>query len=154
MRIYTDVVLGIEPWTGFVLISNRVLIGCPTDIFRFGMALYDISQDEFFDLSILDDYNKYNGLADAIDNFGKGRLLGDMDIDDQITIFDVTIIQRCLTGIREFSNDNLIAPDENIDSSFHPLKYYSDFNCNGERDIMDVTCIQRYLVGLSYPRSK
>lgn len=147
VMIYTDVAFGEEPWTGFALIGKRVFVGGPTDIFRFGMALYDAYQNEFVDLSAVDDYSKYEGLSYAIDVYGKGRLLGDMDSDNIITILDATIIQRCLAEIEEFPDDDIIAPDEMIDSSFHPLQYYSDFNLDGDRTILDATAIQRTLAG-------
>ena len=47
---------------------------------------------------------------------------------------------------------NIADVGEYIDNSFHPLTYYSDFNRDGERDITDATCIQRYLAGLPYPK--
>lgn len=141
-----------ELWMGFDIIGNRVLTMGPLEVFRFGMAVYDAQEHTFHDLSKMDDYSAYDGLEAAINTYGKGRLLGDLDQDNDISIVDVTMIQRCEAKITDYPDSDLIMTDETIDSSFDPLTYYSDFNRDGERDIMDATCIQRYLVGLSYPK--
>ncbi|MBQ3264561.1 MAG: hypothetical protein IJH07_02165 [Ruminococcus sp.] len=140
-----------ELWLGFGIIGNRVRVMGPLDVFTYGMGVYDAQEHTFYDLSKMSDYSAYEGLREAIDTYGKGRLLGDLDLDDAVTIVDVTLLQRCEAHITEYPDSDLISPDEPIDSSFEPLTYYSDFNRDGERDITDATCIQRYLVGLSYP---
>ena len=141
-----------EPWMGFDIIGNRVRTMGPCEVFSFGMALYDAREHTFCDLSTTDDYSAYPGLDKAIDTYGKGRLLGDLDLDDEITVLDATLLMRCGVQIAEYPDTDLIMTEEYIDSSFKPLTYYSDFNRDGERDITDATCIQRYLVGASYPK--
>lgn len=135
------------PWCGMGFAGNRVLISGTYDIFEFGMGLYDAQEDTFYDLTKMTDYSKYDGLAKAIDTYGKGALLGDLDGDDALTIIDVTILQRCIAHMSEYPETDTITSSTPIDSSFHPLTYYSDFNRDGERDILDATAIQRYLVG-------
>ena len=65
---------------------------------------------------------------------------------------DVTIIQRCDAEISEYPATDLIDPYNNINPYFDKTKltYYSDFNRDKERDILDATCIQRYLSDLPY----
>ncbi len=140
-------------WMGLGIIGNRVREMGPLEVFRYGMAVFDVQAKTFCDLSKMTDYSLYDGLAEAIDRCGKGRLLGDLDLDDEITAVDVTILQRCEAGLRDYPQSDLIDPDQEIDSFFKPLTYYSDFNRDGERDIVDATCIQRYLAGLPYPHT-
>lgn len=141
-----------DPWMGFDIIGNRVRTMGPCEVFEFGMAVYDAQEHTFCDLSKTDDYSAYPGLDKAIDTFGKGRLLGDIDQDDEITVLDATILMRCAAQITDYPDTDLIMPEGYIDSSFKPLTYYSDFNRDGKRNITDATCIQRYLVGASYPK--
>ncbi len=141
-----------EPWMGFGLIGNRVRLMGPLEVFAFGMALYDAREHTFYDLSKMDDYRLYDGLAEAIDACGKGRLLGDLDQDDVISVIDVTIIQRCEASLMTYPDSDRISEYEYIDSTFRPLAYYADFNRDGSRDILDATCIQRYLTGADYKK--
>lgn len=140
------------PWMGFGIVGNRVIMNGPLEIFEFGMGLYDVKNDSFLDLTDMTDLSAYSGLEEAIDLYGRGRLLGDLDGDDTITVIDATIIQRCEVKTSEYPESDVISTEEYIDSSFRPLTYYSDFNRDGERDVTDATCIQRYLVGASYPK--
>ena len=143
---------GAEPWMGFGIIGNRVMLMGPLTVFTFGMAVYDAKEHTFYDLAKMDDYSAYDGLAEAIDTCGKGRLLGDLDLDDVISVIDATIMQRCEARIMEYPESDSVDAYEYIDSIFHPLQYYSDFNRDGSRDITDATCIQRYLVNAPYPK--
>ena len=137
------------PWNAFAIIGNRVQVVSSTfDPFEFGMGLYDVAENEYHSLSQMTDYSKYPELVEAIDIYGKGRLLGDLDRDDEITVFDVTRIQRCEAEINDYPASDLIDPAQEIDPYFKPLTYYSDFNRDGNRDIFDATAIQRYLVNI------
>ena len=75
-------------------------------------------------------------------------LIGDLDRDDEISIIDVTLIQRCEVKIREYPEDDSFYVTDDFGKK---ERYYSDFNRDYERDVLDATCIQRYLVGLPYP---
>lgn len=141
-----------DPWYGMGIIGNRVIVSGTFPVFTFGMGLYDVKKDTFYDLYNMKDYDQFEGLAEAIDGYGKGKLLGDLDGDDEISIIDVTILQRCEAKIREYPESDWIVASDQVDDVFKPIHYYSDFNRDGERDILDATCIQRYLVGLTYPR--
>ena len=138
-----------DPWYGMGIISNRVIVSGTFPLFTFGMALYDTQKKAFYDLYKMWDYVEYDGLAKAIDKYGKGKLLGDIDCDDSISIIDATIIQRCLAGLCDYPESDWIKESDVVNDFFKPIHYYSDFNRNGERDILDATAIQRHLAGLS-----
>lgn len=141
-----------ELWMGFGIVGNRVIMQGPSEIFEFGMGLYDVKNDTFIDLTDMTDLSAYHGLEEAIDRYGRGTLLGDIDGDDEITVVDATMIQRCEARIADYPESDLITCEEYIDENFRPLTYYTDFNRDGGRDVTDATCIQRYLVGASYPK--
>lgn len=138
------------PWYGMGIIGNRVIVSGTYPVFTFGMALYDVKEDAFYDLYTMTDYDRYEGLAEALDRYGKGKLLGDIDGDDEISIIDVTILQRCEAKIREYPESDWIVESDVVNDVFKPIHYYSDFNRDGERNILDATYVQRYLVGLFY----
>ena len=139
---------GEEPWTACKIFNHRVYWKDTTySLFEFGMGLYDVKEDTFKDISRMTDYNAYDGLAEAIDQYGKGVLLGDIDRDDEISVLDVTILQRCIAKIMKYPENDTI---EAYSSSYTDIRYYSDFNRDGERDLLDATCIQRYLAGLPF----
>lgn len=140
-----------DPWYGMGIIGNRVIVSGTYPVFTFGMGLYDVKKDAFYDLYALKAYDHYDGLAEAIDRYGKGKLLGDLDGDDSITILDATMIQRCEINAADYPESDWINESELVDDVFKPIHYYSDFNRDGERNILDATCIQRYLIGAPYP---
>lgn len=73
--------------------------------------------------------------ANNNDNQEDKKLLGDADGDGDITIMDVTTIQRYLAGVSVPSFDRDAA----------------DANGSGDIEITDGTLIQRHLVGISVP---
>lgn len=109
-----------------------------------GWGIYDVVNDCFIPVSgaMTDDYD---GLARVFDAVGTGRLLGDLDGDDSLTVVDTTILQRCEAKIDNYPAGDALA--EPIGS----IRYFSDFNRDGERNVLDATCIQRYLAGMTYP---
>ena len=122
------------------IIGNRVVtrpsVGAPFDS---GYGVYDVKQDRFIPLDG-NTVEEYNGLKKTFDERGEGKLLGDIDGDDSITVIDATMMQRCAAKIADYPEaDEMGAPIGNI-------RCYSDFNRDGERDILDATAIQRYLV--------
>lgn len=135
--------------------GHRVVLVCPyisgTEQIPFvnGYAVYDVKQDEFIDITN-PNVSAYDGFGDAYDQYGIGRFIGDVDGDYEISVTDATIIQRCDAVLCDYPED------DEIESHLHSpyiieQKYYSDFNRDGERNILDATCIQRYLIGMSYP---
>ena len=152
------------------VVGNRVLHpGTAYYPFETTYGIYDVKNDKFIDPSWSGkDYlggkeaYKYDGFVRAFDEIvgsgmgesiadvdyrGKGRPLGDIDNDLDLSIVDVTMIQRCEAMIAEYP-----ATDELwLTYDYNGEHYYSDFNLDGSRDIVDATCIQRYLVGMDYP---
>ncbi len=61
------------------------------------------------------------------------RILGDADLDRDITMNDVTLIQRAIVDMVTLNDTQ---------------KFCADVNENSESDIMDVTFIQRYLADM------
>lgn len=74
-------------------------------------------------------------------------VLGDADLDGELTIIDVTHIQRCLANMEELDDEWMF---EHTSVEFGPqMTCLSDFDCDGQRTILDATLIQRQLVGIS-----
>lgn len=112
--------------------------------FSSGYCVYDVKADEFIDVSYgAATYLDFTHIFD--ETVTEGRLLGDLDRDNAITVFDVTIIQRCEAEMRDYPEDDYYSLYGYEDA---PKKYYSDFNRDGNRDIFDATAIQRYLVNI------
>lgn len=145
--------VGEEPWYVCGVFNHRVILASEKwELFSLGMGLYDAKADTFYDLTKINDYSKYDGLSEAIDIYGKGKLLGDIDNDNEVSILDCTELQRCEVGLSEYpASDSVMFYYEKYENIDTPLNYYSDFNRDGERNILDVTCIQRYLAGMTYP---
>ena len=107
-------------------------------------GIYDFKKGTFVPLNS-DVTDRYDGLARVFDEYGTGRLFGDLDGDDCLTIIDVTLFQRCEAQICEYPDDELL--DDYLYR--HAGTYcFSDFNRDGNRDIVDATYIQRYLAAM------
>lgn len=160
--IYADAPEPPAPWIFSTVICNRVFIKDGWDEpFNTDYGIYDVKNDRFIDVNNENmnsrdfDPRKYPELVKIFDEYAvqvKGgninRLLGDLDGDDVISIIDATIIQRCDVNMRGYpEDDGPITLDSYAKTS---PGYYSDFNRDGERDILDATCIQRYLADLPY----
>lgn len=126
------------------IIGNRVIMrsgyGAP---FSSGYGIYDVKNDQFMDAASAENYG-ISGFGRSFDQNGGGRLLGDLDRDEELTVIDVTVIQRCQVKLRDYPSDDEIVPLGGL--WMQPAKYYSDFDRDGERDITDATALQRYLV--------
>ena len=61
------------------------------------------------------------------------KAIGDVDMDGDVTIIDVTVTQRYLAGMKELTPEQLL---------------YADVNDDGEVEILDATILQRYDVGM------
>lgn len=72
--------------------------------------------------------------TDAVQTAADEMLIGDADLDGEVTILDATVIQRFLVGIVEMSDEAQLAADVDGD---------------GEPTILDATLIQRWLVGIT-----
>ncbi len=65
--------------------------------------------------------------------FGQGKLMGDADDDDKVTVFDATRIQRVLVGLAQKHTYYDVVADTDQDGSV---------------TVLDATTIQRYLAGI------
>ena len=96
-------------------------------------AAYDALTD---DQKALIDDETLQKLTDAEDALASKTLLGDADGDGEVSIFDITLIQRYLAGVAD-----------EIDAAA------ADVDGDGEVSIFDATAIQRWLAGIpvDYP---
>ncbi|WP_407382971.1 starch-binding protein [Ruminococcus sp.] len=110
-------------------------------------GLYDVAQDTFVtvDSSIL---SRYQGLAKVFDDVGTGRLFGDLDGDDCLSVIDVTIFRRCVALMCDYPEDDEVSGNDLY--AFTRTHYFSDFNRDDVRDLIDATCMQRYLAEMPY----
>lgn len=128
------------------IVGNRLLSNSSCFIpFDGTMGVYDVAKRIYYDVTD-DMLNRYDGLADVYMEMGIGRLIGDIDRDDELSIIDATIMQRCEAKSMDYPADDEVEYRNSDDQ----LRYYSDFNRDGERDILDATCIQRYLTNLPF----
>lgn len=145
----------------FTVIGNRAFYqyyyrGIP---FLTHFGVYDVKENRFYDPTLggndgfkPDNYADFERVVDEIattDYNSCGRLLGDLDRDDELTVIDVTMNQRCVANMREWPENDAVSLYDFIKKYTAVPGYYSDFNCDGERDIVDATCIQRYLVNIT-----
>ncbi len=127
--------------------GNRVLdIEDQYEPFAFGMGVYSVKHDRFFDVSAAELY-ELDALERVWTDIGVGRLIGDMDGDNKLTSVDAALIRRCAAGMQDYPESDKNIPSDMVEN---PLTYFSDFDQDGERTIMDVTAIQRYLANLPY----
>lgn len=148
------------PWIYGTIICNRVIRKDGWDYpFNTDFGLYDVKNDKFINVNNENmnglnfrpaDYpgfiKAFDEYASQTDGYEVNRLLGDLDTDGEISVIDVTIIQRCEAKFRDYpEDDEMVGLD--YDSKIKPA-YFSDFNRDGKRDILDATAIQRYLVNL------
>ncbi len=95
---------------------------------------------------------KLEGIETVFTEYGLGQLLGDVDKDRILTIKDATRIQKCIAGIDSFTYEDEIRGIPEIwgDSHDEYVRFLSDFNDDDERNIKDVTAIQKHIAGLEY----
>ena len=103
------------------------------DPFKSDYGVYDIKNDEWMDLSVALNSEKYKGLTEACNENKIGRIYGDMDSDYIITIVDATWIQRYLASMTG-------------DAWWQELS--ADYDRNGAADVLDATHIQKHLAGM------
>lgn len=128
--------------------GNRVMnIEDSYQPFAFGIGVYSVKDDCFYDISSHALY-ELSELERVWTDIGVGRLIGDMDDDNTLSITDATLIQRCQAGMIYYPTE-----DQNThygEMSENAIKYFSDFDQDGERNITDATAIQRFLAYLPY----
>ncbi len=126
---------------------NRVLdienSGIP---FTFNVGVYNAKRMKMFDLTECK-AEDYPDLEEVWTEIGDGRLIGDMDADNSLTVSDAAIIQRCAADITPYPEDDVNpAAGSNPDA----IKYFSDFDADGDRGIVDATMIQRYIADMPH----
>lgn len=132
-----------EPIELVTIVGNRVLHpGTMYMPFDACYGIYDVKEDKFIDAGSAD-ANNYDGFLKAFDKIDDGRLIGDLDRDGDLSVIDVTILQRCEANISDYPDDDTFS----LTFEWGKSRYYSDFDRDGERSILDVTCLQRYLIG-------
>ena len=122
--------------------------------FTLGFGVYDIREKAFYSITQAWDM-EFEDLHDVFvhiaPQYADSCVLGDADGDHELTVIDVTLIQRCLAGMKSLGNDKWIF--YGTTHEFGPeMNYLTDFDCDGERTVLDATLIQRHLVGVTrYP---
>jgi hypothetical protein len=133
----------VQPIGIFYIIGNRAIKGDNAYVpFDFGCGIYDVKKDQFFDITQVN-LDDYDGLEEVFNGTKFGKLIGDIDKDNQITILDATGIQKCLASINPFPEDDFINAPEGS-----PIMYYSDYDRDGQRTVLDATHIQKHLAGI------
>lgn len=108
----------------------------------FGYNVYVSKSDEVISLRKAYDTN-IDGIESVFTDYGIGELIGDVNNDKSITIFDATIIQKNLVQLSDFASNDEI--QGNCEDGSVSISYMSDFNRDTDRNIMDATAIQMYL---------
>ena len=127
--------------------GNRVMeVEYKGEPFTFGMGVYSVKDERFIQPGDAEMY-ELDDLEEVWTELGPGRLIGDMDGDNELSIADATLIRRCQAEIMDYPTE-----DQNIPLDYAPqaIKWFSDFDQDGDRSIMDATAIQRFLLGLPY----
>ena len=122
----------VETW---IHIGGRnIMSGSLCAPFKCCYGIYDVEENTFYDLGDLaKDYSKYNGLIETLEALKIGNLTGDVNLDNTVSISDVTSIQRKLAEYEKYSSYQC---------------GLSDVNKDGEVTIADATAIQLYLAQL------
>lgn len=128
-------------------IGNRVLSTENSAYpFTYNVGIYNVKRGRFFDISECREAD-YPDLEAVWTEYGDGRLIGDLDSDNELTVTDVTIIQRCQAEFMEYPADD---GNPNADSVPNAVVFFSDFDYDGDRSIMDATMIQRFLADMPH----
>ena len=127
--------------------GNRVMtVDYAKRPFAFGMGVYIAKYDRFFDVNA-PEFRELDDLERVWTQMGAGRLMGDMDGNNCLEIIDAVMIQRCQAEMTDYPTEDYNYPPEWEEGA---IKYFSDFDQDGVRNITDATAIQRFLANLSY----
>lgn len=100
-------------------------------------GIYDVKADKFYDIRKIEP-TQYDQLSAYLDEAKIGYSRGDVDLDKDITVFDVTMLQRHLAELEIL---------QDIDKRLQ--KFTADADTDGNVTIFDATEIQRHLAGMS-----
>ena len=127
--------------------GNRVMeVEYKGEPFTFNMGVYSVKDERFIQPGEAEMY-ELDDLEEIWTELGPGRLMGDMDGDNELSIADATLIGRCQAEIMDYPTEDQNTP---LDYAPNAIGYFSDFDQDGDRSIMDATAIQRFLAGLPY----
>lgn len=121
---------GVVEVFGYVKLSKVFLTTGDAEPFGTEFAVYDAEKDDFVLMD--EDLSAYRGLEEKMVKLGIAYPIGDADYDRELTIYDVTIIQRYLAGLNNKKIDEFLC-------------YVDD---DDEISILDATRIQCYLAKL------
>ena len=127
----------------YAVLGDRVSLAGDCVPFAVNYAVYDVNTKEFTDICDIEDLSAYNGLEKQIEKLGIGVPIGDADGDKVLTVTDATYIQRVAAKLCEYDDIDDLSGRYQVNSE---LKFISDFNRDGQRNVMDATAIQRKLV--------
>jgi len=133
------------------IFENRLIrkIDGSIGTFYLDYAVYDVSDDKFYDLGEAYANEKYHDeINKYLNEYDIGEIIGDMDNDKKLTVKDATYIQKCLAGIMEYPENDKVEGVYESNKDYGHLAYLSDFNRDGVRNIKDATAIQKHIAGI------
>lgn len=131
----------VEPMMHCVVIGQRYFLQncCSPDCL--GYYIYSKTDDSFTSLEDMYKSDK-DFTTKLVNEVGIGKLLGDIDNNNKLTVNDVTLLQKQLANIGYYTetignyfSNHPISDSPLIDST-------GDINCDGKTDINDVTYMQ------------
>lgn len=113
--------------------------------FTYGYGIYVFETGDFYDLIEVPSLD-LEGKANIYKSVNYRYRMGDNNGDYNLTIQDATYMQKCLANFEDFRED-----DDITEYFYKPEKkvYISDYNRDGERNIRDVTAIQKRLANIT-----
>ena len=124
------------------MVEDRVLvIEYDYSPYEIPYAVYDKDKNQFINITEVN-FDDYPGLLEALDNEESVYRIGDMDRDKCISVIDATIIQQAVAGLIKFPEFDSV---DTYGQLYVDVFYYSDYDCDGERTVMDATAIQMKL---------
>lgn len=120
--------------------------------FTYQYGIYNISEDKFYDIEDVYGEPGYENIDEAFAECNVGTLLGDVNYDGIINIIDATLIQKYSANLLDYpKNDSInVGLCPVAGKSFVLLKYNSDMNRDGKRNVSDATAVQKYCARLDY----
>ena len=124
--------------------------------FDFGYGVYDCGAGIYYGITEAWDMgfpDLHDVFINIVKNDAEVNTLGDADFDGELTIIDVTYIQRCLAGMIDLDKSSWWFKHYRCDFGT-PLRSLADYDDDGDVSILDATLIQRALNGITrYPHS-
>ncbi len=109
-----------------------------------GYAVYDVGRGVYYELraSLI---GRFNGLIEALNSPGVGEKIGDLNGDRRVNVNDITDMQRCLAEVQDYPEKDGVEAVGYKNRGAESVQYLSDIDKNGERDVRDITALQRIL---------